>query len=102
MGIPFSKEILSAVFVCLLFQPGLPAQASVSDETTTITLDHPVHFLGTDGSDIVADSGDYSVADVSKFKKYISRWKSIPFEKIGYMKGTGNVKSGTIAVQRDN
>jgi len=71
MRLGFSKEILSAVFGCILFQPGLPAQASMPDETTTITLDQPVHFLGTDGSDVVAEPGNYSVEATQEWLRLI-------------------------------
>ena len=92
MGIPFSKEILSAVFVCLLFQPGLPAQASVPDETTTITLDQPVHFLGTDGSDVVADSGDYSVEAAQEWLRLIPGTERRDALLVEAQKGTHEVK----------
>ena len=49
-----SNTYASAVLICALLSPVLPAQAVVPDETTTITLDQAVHFIGTDGSDAVA------------------------------------------------
>jgi hypothetical protein len=43
----------------------------VPDETTTITLDQAVHFIGTDGSDAVADPGDYSVEAAQEWLRLI-------------------------------
>ena len=92
MRIPFSKEFLSAVFVCLLFPPGLPAQASVPDETTTITLDQPVHFLGTDGSDVVANPGKYSVEAAQEWLRLIPGTERRDALLIEAQKGTHEVK----------
>ena len=61
----------SAVLTCALLSPVLSAQASVPDETTTITLDQAVHFIGTDGSDAVADPGDYSVEAAQEWLRLI-------------------------------
>jgi len=71
MHLQFARQALSAVFVCMLFQSGLPAQASVPDEATTITLDQAVHFLSTDGSDVVADPGEYSVESAQEWLRLI-------------------------------
>jgi hypothetical protein len=71
MHLQFARQALSVVFACMLFQSGLPAQASVPDETTTITLDQAVHFFGTDGSDVVADPGDYSVEAAQEWLRLI-------------------------------
>ncbi len=92
MRIPFSKEILSAMFVCLLFPPGLPAQASVPDETMTITLDQPVHFLGTDGSDVVANPGEYSVEAAQEWLRLIPGTERRDALLIETQKGTHEVK----------
>jgi hypothetical protein len=71
MNMPLPKQILSVIFVGILLQAGLPAQASVPDETTTITLDQPVHFLGIDGSDVVADPGEYTVEAAQEWLRLI-------------------------------
>lgn len=92
MRIRFAKQILSAVFVCLLFQPGLPAQASVPDETMTITLDQPVHFLGTDGSDVVANPGEYSVEAAQEWLRLIPGTERRDALLIETQKGTHEVK----------
>jgi hypothetical protein len=92
MRIRFAKQILSAVFVCLLFQPGLPAQASVPDETMTITLDQPVHFLGTDGSDVVANPGEYSVEAAQEWLRLIPGTERRDALLVEAQKGTHEVK----------
>lgn len=92
MRIPFAKEILSAAFVCLLFQPGLPAQASVPDEPTTITLDQSVHFIGTDGSDVVAEPGEYSVEAAQEWLRLIPGTERRDALLIEAQKGTHEVK----------
>ncbi len=66
-----SNTPASAVLICALLSPILPAQASVPDETTTITLDQAVHFIGTDGSDAVADPGDYSIEAAQEWLRLI-------------------------------
>jgi hypothetical protein len=71
MKIPLPSSFASAMLICALLSPVLPAQASVPDETTTITLDQAVHFIGTDGSDVVADPGDYSVEAAEEWLRLI-------------------------------
>lgn len=71
MHIHLPKPVFSAVLVIFLFHSGLPAQASVPDETTTITLDQAVHFVGPDGSDVVADPGEYSVEAAEEWLRLI-------------------------------
>ncbi|MCZ6624276.1 MAG: hypothetical protein O7B35_08625 [Deltaproteobacteria bacterium] len=66
-----SNSYASAVFICALLSPVLSAQALVPDEATTITLDQAVHFIGTDGSDAVADPGDYSVEAAQEWLRLI-------------------------------
>ncbi|MGV7229236.1 MAG: hypothetical protein ACQ9IQ_11305, partial [Nitrospirales bacterium] len=66
-----SNTFASAVLICALLSSVLSAQASVPDETTTITLDQTVHFIGTDGSDAVADPGDYSVEAAQEWLRLI-------------------------------
>ncbi|TFG60451.1 MAG: hypothetical protein E4H32_08620 [Nitrospirales bacterium] len=61
MKFSLSNTFTNVLLTCALLSPVLSAQASVPDETTTITLDQAVHFIGTDGSDVVANAGDYSV-----------------------------------------
>jgi hypothetical protein len=71
MKIPLSKGFVVLILTCALVSPILPARASVPDETTTITLDQPVHFIGTDGSDVVADPGEYSVEAAQEWLRLI-------------------------------
>ena len=71
MNIRLSKRFVTLVLTCTLVSPFLPALASVSDETTIITLDQAVHFIGTDGSDAVADPGDYSVEAAQEWLRLI-------------------------------
>ena len=66
-----STTFASVLLTCALLSPGLPAQALMPDETTTITLDQAVHFTGTDGSDAVADPGDYSVEAAQEWLRLI-------------------------------
>ena len=66
-----SNTYASAVLICALLSPVLSAQAAVPDETITITLDQAVHFIGTDGSDAVADPGDYSVEAAQEWLRLI-------------------------------
>ena len=66
-----SNTFASALLICALLNPVLPAQAAVPDETITITLDQSVHFIGTDGSDAVADPGDYSVEAAQEWLRLI-------------------------------
>jgi hypothetical protein len=71
MNVPLSKRFVALILTCALVSPTLPALASVPDETTTITLDQPVHFLGIDGSDVVADPGEYSVEAAQEWLRLI-------------------------------
>lgn len=71
MPIHVAKQVLSAVLVSFIFFSGLSAQASVPDETTTITLNQAVHFIGTDGSDVVANPGEYSVEAAQEWLRLI-------------------------------
>jgi hypothetical protein len=41
------------------------------DNPTTIILDKPVHFLATDGSDVVAEPGNYSVESAQEWLRLI-------------------------------
>jgi len=66
-----STTFASVLLTCALVSPTLPALASVPDETTTITLDQAVHFIGTDGSDVVANPGDYSVEAAQEWLRLI-------------------------------
>jgi len=69
MQFSLSNTFASAVLTCALLSPVLPTLASVPDETTTITLDQAVHFIGTDGSDVLANPGDYSVEAAQEWLK---------------------------------
>ena len=92
MHIPFFKGIISAVFVCILLTSSLLAKASVPDETTTITLDQAVHFIGTDGSDVVADPGEYSVEAAQEWLRLIPGKERRDALLIEAQKGTHEVK----------
>lgn len=61
MKVPLSKRYLSLGLTCAFLSLSLLAEASESDDTTTITLEKAVHFIGTDGNDVVANFGEYSV-----------------------------------------
>ncbi len=61
MNTPLSKKILSVLLACALFSPLLPAQASESDESRTITLEKPVKFEDLQGEDVLVSPGTYSV-----------------------------------------
>ncbi|MDH5426553.1 MAG: hypothetical protein OEY57_00050 [Nitrospirota bacterium] len=71
MQVPLAKQLLSTMFLSLLVQAGLPALASTPDETTTINLGQAVHFLGTDGSDVLANPGNYSVEPAQEWLRLI-------------------------------
>ena len=71
MQFSLSNTFASALLTCALLSPVLPAQAAVHDETTRITLDQAVHFIGTDGSDAVAAPGDYSVEAAQEWLRLI-------------------------------
>ncbi|MDH3503810.1 MAG: hypothetical protein OEZ41_04000 [Nitrospirota bacterium] len=92
MQVPLSKKILSVFVACTLFSPIFPAQASVPDETTTITLDQTVHFTGTDGSDVVADPGEYSVEPAEEWLRLIPGTERRNALLIEVQKGTHEVK----------
>ncbi len=92
MRISFSKNILTMGFVCLLLYPALPAQASVPDETITITLNRAVHFIGTDGSDVVANPGDYSVEAAQEWLRLIPGTERRDALLIEAQPGTHDVK----------
>jgi hypothetical protein len=71
MNMPFGKHILSAWLIGIVLSVGFPAQATTPDEHTIISLDQPVHFLGTEGTDVVADPGNYSVETVEVWLRLI-------------------------------
>ena len=71
MNLSLFKRVVTFVLTCALVSPMLPAQASAPDETTTITLDKAVHFLGTDGSDVVANPGEYTVEATQEWLRLI-------------------------------
>jgi hypothetical protein len=64
----------------------------VPDETTTITLDQAVHFLGTDGSDVVADPGEYTVEAAQEWLRLIPGTERRDALLIEAQKGTHEVK----------
>jgi hypothetical protein len=71
MKFSLASTYASVVLIYALLSPVLPAQAVVSDETITITLDQAVHFIGTDGSDVIANPGDYSVEAAQEWLRLI-------------------------------
>jgi hypothetical protein len=92
MNNPLSKQFIIFVLTCTLWSPVLFAQASAPDETTTITLDQPVHFLSTDGSDVVAEPGNYSVEAAQKWLRLIPGTERRDALLIEAQKGTHEVK----------
>ena len=95
MKFSLSNTYASAVLICALLSPVLPAQALVPDETTTITLDQAVHFIGTDGSDVVADPGDYSVEVAQEWLRLIPGTERRSALLIEAQPGTHEVKVET-------
>jgi len=71
MKFSLSNTFTSVLLTFTLLSPVFSAQASVPDETTTITLDQTVHFIGTDGSDVIANPGDYSVEAAQEWLRLI-------------------------------
>ncbi|MFZ1744642.1 MAG: hypothetical protein WBO24_20890 [Nitrospirales bacterium] len=92
MNMSFARRVLCAMFVSIFFQSGLPAQALIPDETTTITLDQVVHFIGTDGSDVVAEPGDYSVEPAEEWLRLIPGAERRDALLVEAQKGTHEVK----------
>lgn len=66
-----SSTFAWAVLICTLLSPILSAQASVPDETTIITLNQAVHFIGPDGSAVVANPGEYTVEPAQEWLRLI-------------------------------
>lgn len=92
MTFPQPKQLLYSLLACVSLQAGLPfAHASVPDETTTITLDKAVHFLGTDGSDVVANPGEYSVETAQEWLRLIPGTQRRDALLIESQKGTHEV-----------
>jgi len=71
MQVLSGNHMLSALLMSILFLTSLPALASGPDETPTITLDQAVHFIGTDGSDVLANPGNYSVEAAQEWLRLI-------------------------------
>ena len=71
MSVSRSKKILSLLLAYALVNPMLTTLASVPDKTTTIALNQAVHFVGTDGSVVVANSGDYLVEAAQEWLRLI-------------------------------
>ncbi|WP_342348512.1 hypothetical protein [uncultured Nitrospira sp.] len=92
MHILLANPVLRAVLVIFLVPSALPAQASVPDETTTITLDQAVHFIGTDGSDVVATPGNYSVEAAQEWLRLIPGTERRDALLIEAQPGTHDVK----------
>ncbi len=59
------------LLICFCVSSHLPAYASVPNEATRITLDQSVHFIGTDGSVVIAAPGDYSVEVAQEWLRLI-------------------------------
>ncbi len=87
-----SNSYASAVLICALLSPVLSAQASVPDETTSITLNQAVHFIGTDGSDVVANPGEYSVEAAQEWLRLIPGTERQDALLVEAQKGTHEVK----------
>ena len=66
---PYSKRMLCLALVLLSLIS--TAHASVLDPLTSITIDQPVHFLASDGSDVVTGPGKYSVEPAGKWIRLI-------------------------------
>ncbi|MDR4496190.1 MAG: hypothetical protein AB7P17_11275 [Nitrospirales bacterium] len=92
MQIPLVNRFLSVILTCALFCPGLSALASIPDETTTITLEQEVHFLGPDGSDVVAAPGEYSVEQAEEWLRLIPGTERRNALLVEAQKGTHEVK----------
>ena len=71
MRAPFLKKFFGILVACTLLSPLLSVQASISDEPTTIILEKRVYFLGTDGSPVIADAGQYTVEAAEEWIKLI-------------------------------
>jgi len=65
------QRIFCTLLASILLLAGLSAQASVSDETTQITLNQSVYFIGTDGSVVVATPGNYFVENTQEWLRFI-------------------------------
>jgi hypothetical protein len=89
---PLTKKLASLFLVCVLLSPMLPAKASGADQHTTITLDQAVHFIGTDGSDAVAEPGDYSVEAAQEWLRLIPGTERHDALLIEAQPGTHDVK----------
>jgi hypothetical protein len=48
------------------------SQAALSDPLTTIELDTPVHFLASDGSDLVVEAGTYTIEPAEEWIRLMS------------------------------
>ncbi len=71
MKVPLPHKLLGMLLVGALISPTLSVQATETDNPTIITLEKPVHFLGTDGSDALAEPGEYSVEAAEEWLKLI-------------------------------
>jgi len=92
MKVPLAKRFAALILTCAFVSPTLPVLASVPDETIRITLDQAVHFIGTDGSPVVAEPGEYSVEPAQEWLKFIPGTKSHDALLIQAQKDTHEVK----------
>ena len=89
---PLTKKLASLFLVCVLLSPMLPAKASGADQHTTITLNQAVHFTGTDGSDVLANPGNYSVEAAQEWLRLIPGTERRDALLIEAQPGTHDVK----------
>ena len=87
-----SSTFVVAVLLCTPVNSGFSAQASVPDETTTITLDQTVHFIGPDGSEVVANPGNYAVEAAEDWLRLIPGTERRDALLIEAQRETHNVK----------
>ncbi|MCA9500816.1 MAG: hypothetical protein KC588_16605, partial [Nitrospira sp.] len=91
MNTPLTTRVVSLILSCALLSPMIPAYASVPDETTSMTLDKAVHFIGADGSDVVANPGEYSVETAQEWLRLIPGTQRRDALLIESQKGTHEV-----------
>lgn len=92
MPTAITQRILCTLLASILFQAGLPAQASASDETTQITLNQSVYFIGTDGSVVVATPGNYFVEEAQEWLRLIPGTERQDALLVEAQQGTHEVK----------
>ncbi len=71
MRLPLLTKLAWIPLVLFSLTPLGNAIASTSEEVMTITLEKPVYFLGTDGSPVIAQGGEYTVEAAEEWIKLI-------------------------------